>query len=122
PEPGSARGDRAVGLMLLDRGSTDEAKQSFARAIKLDPELTGVRVYYASALLKSGDPQGALENLQFAIQHREELALATALLGVAKERLSRNDEAFAEYTRAIELDSGLAVAHEGRVRLVEKRG
>src|SRR5262245_60355877 len=110
-EPRFARAHRAIGLMQLDRGETDEAKRSFARALQLEPELSGIRVYYASALLKSGDPQGAAESLQIAIQHKEEPALATALLGVASERLGKIEEAFADYSRAIQLDPNLAVAY-----------
>ncbi|MFY9574490.1 MAG: tetratricopeptide repeat protein, partial [Blastocatellia bacterium] len=121
-EPKFARAHRALGLMFLDRGQTDDARQEFARAIELEPKLTGVRIYYASALIKSGDPGGAIEHLRFAIDQKEEAPLAYALIGVSEERLGKTAEAFADYSRALEIDPANATAHEGRARLFENRG
>jgi tetratricopeptide (TPR) repeat protein len=120
-EPGFARAHRGLGQILLDRGQLDDAKRELARAIELDPKLTGVRIYLASALLRSNEPQKAIDHLRLAIEQREEVTLAYALIGVAEERLGKSVEAFADYTRAIELDAGNATAHEGRGRLFESR-
>ena len=120
-EPNFARAHRGLGQLFLDRGQTDDAKRELARAIELEPTLTGVRIYYASALLRSGEPQRAIEHLRFAIEHREEVTLAYALVGVAEERLGKLAEAFADYSRGIELDANNATAHEGRARLFEAR-
>src|SRR6185503_9386197 len=111
-EPGFARAYRGLGQLHLDKGQVEEAKRALARAIELDPKLTGVRIYYASACLRTGDPQRAIEHLRFAIEHQEEVTLAYALLGVAEERLGKTTEAFADYTKALELDAGNGTAHE----------
>jgi tetratricopeptide (TPR) repeat protein len=121
-EPNFARAHRGLGQMSLDRGQIEDAKRELARAIELDPKLTGVRIYYASALLRSGEPQRAIEHLRFAIEQREEVTLAYALAGVAEERLGKLPEAFADYSRGVELDANNATAHEGRARLFEARG
>lgn len=121
-EPTFARAHRSLGQMFLDRGQIEDAKRELARAIELEPKLTGVRIYYASALLRSGEPQRAIEHLRFAVEQREEAPLAYALIGVAEERLGRSAEASADYSRAIELDANNATAHEGRARLLEGRG
>jgi tetratricopeptide (TPR) repeat protein len=63
-----------------------------------------------------------MEHLQFAIARGEDVALCHALLGVAQERLGKSDEAFAAYSRAIEIDPANATAREGRARGFEKRG
>ncbi len=120
--PNFARAHRALGQLWLDQGKTEDAKRELARAIELEPKLSGVRIYYASALLKTGEPQRAIEHLHVAIEQREEPPLAYALLGVAEERLGKSEQAFADYSRAIELDSTNATAHEGRGRLFESRG
>jgi len=117
-----ARAHRALGQLLLDRGKTEEAKRELARAVELDPALAGVRTFYASALLKSGQPQAAIEHLQLAIARGEDLALCHALLGVAQERLGKDAEAYAAFSRAIEIDPTNATAREGRARAFEKRG
>jgi tetratricopeptide (TPR) repeat protein len=121
-EPSFARAHRGLGQLFLDRGQIEDAKRELARAIELEPKLTGVRIFYASALLRSGDPQRAIEHLRFAIEQREEVTLAYALVGVAEERLGKSAEAFADYSRGIELDANNATAHEGRARLFEARG
>ncbi len=121
-DPNFARAHRGLGQMFLDRGQIEDAKRELARAIELEPKLTGVRIYYASALLRSGEPQRAIEHLRFAIEQREGVTLAYALVGVAEERLGKLAEAFADYSRGIELDANNATAHEGRARLFEARG
>ena len=65
-DPNFARAHRALGQILLDRGATDEARRELARAIELDPKLSGIRIYYASAQIKSGDHAGAIETLRAA--------------------------------------------------------
>lgn len=121
-KPDFARAYRAMGPIYLDAGKTDEAIQAFAKALELDPALTGVRIYYASALIKKNEPAKALIQLQTAIEKGEKTALAFALLGLAEERTSKFEEAFTDYTRAIEMEPTSATALEGRARLYEKKG
>ncbi|MCI0490925.1 MAG: tetratricopeptide repeat protein [Blastocatellia bacterium] len=122
PHPAFARAHRSLGQLLLDRGMTDEAIKELGRAIELDPDLGGVRIYYASALIKSDKAALAVEHLRAAISRDESPALAYALLGVAAERLGNWEEAFGHYSRAIEMDASLAAAREGRARLFERKG
>ncbi|HVG18554.1 MAG TPA: tetratricopeptide repeat protein, partial [Blastocatellia bacterium] len=117
--PDFARAHRALGQVLLDRGMTEEAKRELSRAIELEPKLGGVRIPYASALIKSGDAGGAIEQLRSAIEQGERTPLAYALLGVAEERSGKPDDAFADYSRAIDMDANNATAREGRARIFE---
>ena len=121
-QPDFARAHRALGQLLLDRGSTEEAKRVFARAIEIDPKLPEVRIYYASAMIKSGDAAGAIDQLHAAAAQGEETSLSRALLGVAFERLGKVDEAFSNYARAIGMDPNNPTAREGRARIFESRG
>lgn len=121
-KPDFARAYRAIGQIYLDAGKTAEALQSFARALDLDGKLTGVRVYYASALIKNNEPEKALLQLRTALDNGEKSALAFALLGLAEERTNKLEEAFADYSQAIALDPTSATALEGRARIHEKRG
>ena len=120
--PTFARAHRALGQLLLDRDSTEEARRELAHAIELEPKLTGVRVYYASALMKTGDYSRAADELRFAIQQGETTGLIYALLGVAEERQGHTDQAFTAYSRAVEVNPGEATAREGRGRILAKRG
>jgi tetratricopeptide (TPR) repeat protein len=119
--PRFARAYRGLGQVLLDRGKTAEAIQEFERAREIDPKLSGVRIYQASAFIKNNDNARAAAALSEAISQGETTSLAHALMGVALERLGKTDEAFASYSRAIEIDSANAMAREGRARLFESR-
>lgn len=121
-QPNFARAHRALGQLLLDRGTTEEAKRELSRAIELEPKLNGVRIFYASALIKTGEAARAIEQLRAAIEQGESAPLAYALLGVAQERSGKPDEAFADYSRAIEMDANNVTAREGRARIFEGRG
>lgn len=121
-DPTFARAHRALGEIMLDRGATSDAIREFKRAIELDPKLARVRMLYASALLKGGDPAAAAEQLRAAIALGEADAFTHALLGVTLERTGKQDEALAEYGRALEIDSNNATAREGRGRLFEIKG
>src|SRR5262249_11606237 len=62
-EPGYARAYRALGQVLLDRDAVEEAKSALAHALDLDQKITGVHMLYASALIKTNEPQKAIEHL-----------------------------------------------------------
>jgi tetratricopeptide (TPR) repeat protein len=121
-QPGFPRAYRALGLLLLDRDQTQEAIRAFEKCVELDPKLTGVRIYFASALIKIGQPAKAVDHLRLAIAQKEELPLAHSLLGIALERTGNQAEALAEFENAIRIDPGAATAREGRARLFEARG
>src|SRR5262249_41179660 len=99
-EPGFARAHRALGLLLLDKGITEEARNELGKAVELDPKLKGVRVYYASSLIKTGNAAAAIEQLRAAIEQGEADAVAYALLGLAEERAGKRIEAMADYSQA----------------------
>jgi tetratricopeptide (TPR) repeat protein len=120
--PDFARGHRALGQLYLDRGLTPDAIQELETALKLEPQLTGVRLYYASALIKTGKPAAAIDQLHTANTQGEASSLTYALLGVAEERTGKTSEAFADYSQAIQMNANEATAREGRARLLEARG
>src|SRR5262249_4151879 len=121
-EPGFARAHRALGLLLLDKGITEEARNELGKAVELDPKLKGVRVYYASSLIKTGNAAAAIEQLRAAIEQGEADAVAYALLGLAEERAGKRIEAMADYSHAIQMNPNQVTAHEGRARLYELNG
>jgi tetratricopeptide (TPR) repeat protein len=120
-QPDFARAHRGLGRVLLDRGLTQEAKEEFEHAIDLDAKIEGVRTYYASALIKLGLPDRAIEQLKTAIQKGEASPLAYALLGLAEERTGKQTEALSDYSQALAVDPGEIIAREGRARIYEAR-
>src|SRR5262249_51608740 len=77
---------------------------------------------YASALIKTNEPQKAIEHLRAAIAQGDATALVYTLLGIAEERTGKPEDAFKDYSTAIQMDAGIAMAREGRARLYEARG
>src|SRR5262249_39965785 len=120
--PDFARGHRALGQLCLDRGQTTEAILELEAALRLDPQLTGVRLYYATALIKTGKPAAAVDQLLASHAQGEASTLCYALLGVAEERTGKTTEAFADYSHAIQMNPNEATAREGRARILEARG
>ena len=53
-----------LGLILLDAGQSERSVQYFERTLKLNPNLTLVRLEYADALLAAGMPEKALPQLK----------------------------------------------------------
>ena len=117
-----AKAHKALGQLMLDQGKTEDAKREFARALEIDPKLVGVRMYFASALLKTNEPAAAIEQLRTAIQQGEVKALTYALLGLGEERTGKSAEAFEDYSHSIKLNPDEPIAREGRARLMEAKG
>ncbi len=121
-QPDFARAHRALGQIFLDADKTAEAKGEFARALELDAKLTGVRVLYAGALIKTNDNAAAITQLRTAVEQGETSAQIFALLGLAEERSNQFEAALSSYSQALQLDGANPTALEGRARLYENRG
>jgi Tfp pilus assembly protein PilF len=75
------------------------------------------------AYLEQGQPEQAVEALRRSTAAQPEFCVGHYRLGLAYEKLQRNEEALASFTRAIEAGGGrcqgLQVAYAGRARVLE---
>ena len=88
-------------------GRTEEAKVVLHRALALRPDLSSIHENLGTALLLSGDPLGAVEELEIAARLNPSDARPRYKLAVAMYRAGRKDEAQEEFLRAKNLDPAL---------------
>lgn len=93
-----------VGQVHLLRGKTEEAKQSFRKAIESSPIDPDARLYLGALLIEEGNLSEALMHLERAVSLAPQNPKAHLFLGIAYEKLGRRDDAHAAFERALELD------------------
>ncbi len=99
-----------LGVVQTDLELTSEAKESFRRAILLDPAYQEA-YYNLATILRADDKQGAIALLQRAIDINSTYALAHRELGWLLRSTGRFPDAEYHLRRAIELDNSDGWAH-----------
>jgi Flp pilus assembly protein TadD len=92
------------GIELGSHGKFPEALATFRRALELDPKNASARHNLATALLDSGDPDGALTEAQHAMLLNPTYAGTHNLIGRALALQGKYPEAVAALERAVALD------------------
>jgi tetratricopeptide (TPR) repeat protein len=101
------------GVLLDLIGRTDEAAADFHAAIALEPGLGDAYVNLGSMLIKRGQHQEALEQINTGIN----LGMSFPHIGyydraVAEQMLGRYKEAYFDYKKVLELEPNFAMASE----------
>jgi tetratricopeptide (TPR) repeat protein len=101
------------GVMLDMLGRTNEAAADFNMAIALDPELGDPYVNLGAMLIKKGEHQAALEQINKGM----DLGMGFPHIGyydraVAEQMLGRYKEAYYDYKKVLELEPNFAMASE----------
>lgn len=93
-------------------GQCEAALSLFQRALEQQPtprEIASIHVHMASCRKEMEAFEAALEDLQAAEQHNNELKEIYNLRGYCLFKLKRHEEAIAAFERAIEIDPGSAI-------------
>jgi predicted TPR repeat methyltransferase len=104
---------RHLGLALWQRDDFELAISCFRAALALTPEAGALWRDLAGVLDASGDLPGAEACLLASLRHEPEHARSHLTLASLYSRMSRFEEAEAQYGRAVGIDAGLAEAHFG---------
>ena len=101
------------GVILDVLGRTEEARNDFHDAIALNPELGDAYVNLGSMLIKQGQHQAALEQINTGIN----LGMSFPHIGyydraVAEQMLGRYKEAYYDYKKVLELEPNFVMANE----------
>jgi len=101
------------GVILDVLGRSDEAAKDFHDAIALNPELGDAYVNLGSMLIKRGEHQAALEQINTGIN----LGMSFPHIGyydraVAEQMLGRYKEAYYDYKKVLELEPNFIMASE----------
>jgi len=101
--------------------STENARDLYERALRMDPEMLDARVNFGRLLHEAGLLNEAESQYRQVLSAREH-PLAAYNLGVVLEDQGQVTESIQAYARAIAADANLAEAHYNLARLYEQRG
>ncbi len=102
-----------AGSILLIAGRFDDAKYRAERALADDPKNVGAQILLANALAGLRDLDGAVSELQQAIQLQPDRSATYSNLGALELGRGRREDAERAFARAVELDPRSAAAHLG---------
>ena len=124
-DPESARYHGIVGDAQIELGMYDDAIRSYQEMVNARPDFASFsRVAYARELY--GDPEGAIEAMQFALQAGsgtpENVAWAHVQLGNLWFNSGEPDEAEREYDRSTRTVAAYAPALAGQAKVAAARG
>ena len=109
-------------LIHLRRGDPERARRDARRARELDPDSLETAAATSEILFQcgwiSGDPDGALRELESSLRNDANGTRAHVARGEALSLLNRSDEARKAYEKAAQLDPGSALAY-ARLALLE---
>jgi tetratricopeptide (TPR) repeat protein len=103
-EPANYRVHFDLGNLYTDLGKLQEAKQSYERAIAINPKYTEAMVNLGSLLSDSEAHEEAIVHLERALALNPEDCKARSNLGNVYYAMGRYPDAMYEYQRAVELD------------------
>jgi protein O-mannosyl-transferase len=112
-----------LGILLADRGRTDEAMVHLLKALELNPNDVKTHNNLGNLLARTGQTDEALAHYQKALELDPDYAEAHNNLGLLLAKMGRTDEAMAHYQKALELNPnytkacsniGILLARTGR--------
>ena len=92
------------GNYRLEDAQYDEAFKEFTEALQKNPEHVMAHFGLALTYIQTGKNTDALQELNWVIEKKPDLAAAFANRGILYDRLSEYQKALADYRKAVELD------------------
>jgi len=125
--PSMAEQALARGIREVEAGRTDLGVLSLRRALELAPaEASSLRAeahrWIGHAFVREGDPEGALNELNQALDEAPLDAWTYYACGTAWSALGEDESALACFTRALELEPGHVKSLQWRAQLWLERG
>lgn len=106
----------------LEPTDAAQARDSYQKALELDPDHAGAHVNLGRLLHEGGDPAAAEPHYARALEVRPDDPTAAYNLGVALEDLGKLPEALLAYQKAVRLEPDNADAHYNAASLAERLG
>lgn len=130
--PCNAEAHYDLGLALLGTGDNPqtwaEAMEQFRLAVKMQPKYPEARNMLGVGMLVSGDPEGSITELKFAVNEAPEIAEIHLNLGKAFAAMDQWKDASEEFQKAIEIrhpypeakaQLGNALLNQGKTAIAE---
>ncbi len=109
------------GMILDAHGFAQEAEDAYRQAHRLDPKERRWP-YYLAILLQAAHPQDAVPFFEVALAADANYAPMRIRFARTLEQLGRDDDAWAQYTRAVEIDPRNPFGHSGLGQIALARG
>lgn len=103
----------SIGMVLTRQGRTEEALQSFSKAVAIDHEFAEAQTNLGNALASQGRAVEAITHYERAIALKPDYTEPRVGLGAALLQSGRPADAIPQYREALKLDPDLAEAHNG---------
>jgi protein O-mannosyl-transferase len=100
-----------LGLLLADKGRTDEAMAHFLKAVELNPNYAEAHNNLGILFEKIGGINEAIAHYQKALELNPDHAEAHNNLGLLFAKVGRTDEAMAHFMKAVEINPNFNNAH-----------
>jgi protein O-GlcNAc transferase len=108
--PGNLDSSQMLGVIVLQRGRSEEAVALFSRAAALNPDRAEAHANLGTALVYLGRPEEALPHLHRALELEPHSAAALNNQGNALRSLQRHSQAAQSFHRLHELEPGFDFA------------
>jgi hypothetical protein len=105
----SATADFIAGKFEFDHGNLDQARRYFDSGLRFQPENSTILIYYAAALVRTGNASQALTYAQRAVIAAPSSPDAYTVLGYAQQAADRTKDAITSWKRSLELRPDPAV-------------
>jgi len=120
--PDSWMAHNNLGLLLANRGRTDEALIHYQKALELNPNHAKTHNNLGLLLANTGRPDEAMAHYQKALEINPTSAEAHYNLGLLLANIGRPDEAMAHFRKALEINPNLAEAPQQPRRFLGEDG
>ena len=107
----SAVSYEALGMQALRRQDWSEAIQLFRRGLEVAPGDASLRYWMASAMIASGDAQGAEREFRTVVREHPDFAKAHFSLGAVLDQRGQKTDALREYEAAVRAAPNMPEAH-----------
>ena len=121
-DPLSGESQSTWGRILSSRSQDKPAIAHLTRAVQLSPKLMEARIELAAVLLRDGQVDDSIRELDDALQVQSRPPIVHRLLGEAYDQKHQTQRAIAEQQQAIEIDPNDLKAHEDLAALLSSTG
>jgi tetratricopeptide (TPR) repeat protein len=104
-----ATADFIAGKFEFDHGNLDRARRYFDSGLRFQPENSTILIYYAAALVRTGNASQALTYARRAVNAAPNSPDAYTVLGYAQQSADRTKDAIMSWKRSLELRPDPAV-------------
>ncbi len=111
-----------LGILMVDKGSVDEAISHFERALELQPNYPLAHYNVANALVQKGQLEQAIPHLRIVLDANPNHAKAYYVLGNALFGTGHTDRAIFSYELALKIDPNFGDAHSNLGNALLEKG